>query len=97
MATVVGDNSRETGEVTAVPVTRTAAAGIRAPHPRGTGPELAATPLVVRRREEEETVVTFPALVWKEFLAGLAAFIFLIGVSIQVNAPLLHPGVRPAV
>jgi quinol-cytochrome oxidoreductase complex cytochrome b subunit len=63
---------------------------LRTPRPRGTGPELAATPLVVRRREEEETVVTFPALVWKEFLAGLAAFIFLLGVSIQVNAPLLQ-------
>src|SRR5579864_5736651 len=57
--------------------------------PGVSGPELAAAPLVVRRREEEETVVTFPALVWKEFLAGLACFIFLLGVSIQVNAPLL--------
>ena len=47
-------------------------------------------PLVVRRREEEETVVTFPALVWKEFLAGLVCFIFLLGVSIQINAPLLQ-------
>jgi menaquinol-cytochrome c reductase cytochrome b/c subunit len=89
MATVVGDNSGETGEGTAVPVRRTAA-GVRPPRPRGTGPELAAMPLVVRRREEEETVVTFPALVWKEFLAGLAAFIFLLGVSIQINAPLLQ-------
>ncbi|HEY8756690.1 MAG TPA: hypothetical protein VIN65_10130 [Candidatus Dormibacteraeota bacterium] len=90
MATVVGDNSGETGEGTAVPVRRTASAPVRTPRPRGTGPELAATPLVVRRREEEETVVTFPALVWKEFLAGLACFIFLLGVSIQVNAPLLQ-------
>ncbi|HWF58186.1 MAG TPA: hypothetical protein VG520_07530 [Candidatus Dormibacteraeota bacterium] len=90
MATVVDDNSGETGEGTAVPVRRTASAPVRAPRPRGTGPELAATPLVVRRREEEETVVTFPALVWKEFLAGLACFIFLLGVSIQVNAPLLQ-------
>ena len=60
------------------------------PLARLAGPELAAMPLVVRRREEEETVVTFPALVWKEFLAGLAAFIFLLAVSIQVNAPLLQ-------
>jgi quinol-cytochrome oxidoreductase complex cytochrome b subunit len=55
-----------------------------------TGPELATPPLVVRRREEEETVVTFPHLVWKEFLAGLAALVFLMAVSIQVNAPLLQ-------
>ncbi len=54
------------------------------------GPELARTPLVIRRREEEETVVTFPYLVWREFLAGLAAFVFLMLVSIQVNAPLLQ-------
>jgi quinol-cytochrome oxidoreductase complex cytochrome b subunit len=54
------------------------------------GPELANTPLVIRRREDEETVVTFPYLVWREFLAGLAAFCFLLLVSIQVNAPLLQ-------
>jgi menaquinol-cytochrome c reductase cytochrome b/c subunit len=87
MATVVGEPPGGTGDETSVPVDRTPAVRVR---PRGTGPELAATPLVVRRREEEETVVTFPALVWKEFLAGLAAFIFLLGVSIQVNAPLLQ-------
>ena len=58
--------------------------------PRVTGPELTSPPLVVRRREEEETVVTFPHLVWREFLAGLAAFVFLMAVSIQVNAPLLQ-------
>jgi quinol---cytochrome c reductase cytochrome c subunit, bacillus type len=61
----------------------------RAGAPAATGPELATPPLVVRRREEEETVVTFPTLVWREFLAGLAAFVFLMAVSIQVNAPLL--------
>ncbi|HEY8676559.1 MAG TPA: hypothetical protein VIO13_11425 [Candidatus Dormibacteraeota bacterium] len=54
------------------------------------GPELASTPLVIRRREDEETVVTFPFLVWREFLAGLTAFVFLLLVSIQVNAPLLQ-------
>jgi menaquinol-cytochrome c reductase cytochrome b/c subunit len=90
MATVVGDTSGDTGEGQAVPVARTAPVGVRTPRPRGTGPELASMPLVVRRREEEETVVTFPALVWKEFLAGLAMFIFMLGVSIQVNAPLLQ-------
>jgi menaquinol-cytochrome c reductase cytochrome b/c subunit len=90
MATVVDDNSGAAGEGAAVPLSRNPAPGVRTPRPRGTGPELAAMPLVVRRREEEETVVTFPALVWKEFLAGLAAFIFLLAVSIQVNAPLLQ-------
>jgi quinol---cytochrome c reductase cytochrome c subunit, bacillus type len=50
-----------------------------------TGPEL-----VIRRREDEETVVTFPTLVWMEFLAGLGCFVFLLAVSIQVNAPLLQ-------
>src|SRR4029077_2933411 len=54
------------------------------------GPELASTPLVIRRREDEETVVTFPFLVWREFIAGLAAFVFLMLVSIQVTAPLLQ-------
>ncbi|HEX4755699.1 MAG TPA: hypothetical protein VH661_08095 [Candidatus Dormibacteraeota bacterium] len=92
MATVVGGTPGSPGgsdERPPVPSPTRRAVPVRAPRPRGTGPELAATPLVVRRREEEETVVTFPALVWKEFLAGLAAFIFLLGVSIQVNAPLL--------
>jgi menaquinol-cytochrome c reductase cytochrome b/c subunit len=54
------------------------------------GPELAAAPLVVRRVEEEETVVTFPTLVWKEFLAGLGCLVFLVAVSVQINAPLLQ-------
>src|ERR1700693_3471904 len=65
------------------------AVGSRPPAPVS-GPELASTPLVIRRREDEETVVTFPFLVWREFLAGLAAFVFLMLVSIQVNAPLLQ-------
>ena len=83
MATVIGGGNGDTGgRAVRVP---------RAELRRGaTGPELASPPLVVRRREEEETVVTFPALVWKEFLAGLAAFVFLLAVSIQVNAPLLQ-------
>lgn len=58
--------------------------------PGTSGPELATPPLVVRRREEEETVVTFPNLIWREFLAGLAMFVFMLVVSIQVNAPLLQ-------
>ena len=53
------------------------------------GPELAVAPLVVRRREEEETVVTFPYLVWREFVAGLAMLVFMLVVSVQINAPLL--------
>src|SRR6202023_2760042 len=66
--------------------------GAVAPRPQApiSGPELASTPLVIRRREDEETVVTFPYLVWRGFLAGLAAFVFLMLVSIQVNAPLLQ-------
>ena len=78
MATVVEGGRDPSGAVT--------------PRPRApvSGPELASTPLVIRRREDEETVVTFPYLVWREFLAGLAAFVFLMLVSIQVNAPLLQ-------
>ena len=91
MATVVGGGPTGAGGGTEPePAAPVRAVSVRTPRPRGTGPELASTPLVVRRREEEETVVTFPALVWKEFLAGLACFIFLLGVSIQVNAPLLQ-------
>ncbi len=60
-------------------------------HAVRTGPELSSAPLVVRSREEEETVVTFPHLVWKEFLSGLAMMVFLLAVSVQVNAPLLQP------
>src|SRR6202165_2788859 len=86
MATVVGGGNGEgrgkTAQAPRAPVGR--------PGRPVTGPELASPPLVVRRREEEETVVTFPHLVWKEFLAGLAAFVVLMLVSIQVNAPLLQ-------
>src|ERR1022692_5213704 len=77
MATVVEGGRDPSGAVT--------------PRPRAvSGPELASTPLVIRRREDEETVVTFPYLGGREFLAGLAAFVFLMLVSIQVNAPLLQ-------
>jgi quinol-cytochrome oxidoreductase complex cytochrome b subunit len=55
-----------------------------------TGPELASPAMVIRRREQEETVVTFPALVWREFLAGIGMLVFLLAVSIQINAPLLQ-------
>ena len=85
MATVIGGD--DNGGRRAVQAPRSPLA--RAERPV-TGPELASPPLVVRRREEEETVVTFPHLVWKEFLAGLACFVFLLAVSIQVNAPLLQ-------
>ncbi|MFN2569007.1 MAG: hypothetical protein ABR564_05325 [Candidatus Dormibacteria bacterium] len=85
MATVVGGGSqrRDDGGRGETPAPTRSARPIP-------GPELAAPPLVVRRREDEETVVTFPALVWREFLAGLACFIFFLAVSIQVNAPLLQ-------
>jgi quinol---cytochrome c reductase cytochrome c subunit, bacillus type len=88
MATVIGPGSGA-GDGRSVRVNGGAAAPA-GPRRRVTGPELAAPPLVVRRREEEETVVTFPALVWKEFLAGLACFVFLLLISIFVNAPLLQ-------
>lgn len=86
MATVVGGGNGE-GRGRTAQAPRTPATRLARPI---TGPELATPPLVVRRREEEETVVTFPHLVWKEFLAGLAAFVFLMAVSIQINAPLLQ-------
>jgi quinol-cytochrome oxidoreductase complex cytochrome b subunit len=82
MATVIGNGGGDRGARTAPP---------RLPSERTgrSGPELTTPPLIVRRRAEEETVVTFPALVFKEFLAGLACFVFLLLVSIWVNAPLL--------
>lgn len=87
MATVVGGgNGDGRGRGRAVDVPR----GPATRRAGASGPELATPPLVVRRREEEETVVTFPHLIWREFLAGLAMFVFLIAVSIQVNAPLLQ-------
>jgi quinol-cytochrome oxidoreductase complex cytochrome b subunit len=85
MATVTG-----TGGDGGVVRTNAVAAPPVAPRRGVSGPELAAPPLVVRRREDEETVVTFPALVWKEFLAGLLMTCFLFLVSIWVNAPLLQ-------
>jgi len=71
-------------------VARTAPAVPVGPRRGTSGPELATPPLVVRRREQEETVVTFPALVWKEFLAGLFIFCLLMLISIWVTAPLLQ-------
>jgi menaquinol-cytochrome c reductase cytochrome b/c subunit len=72
------------------PVRVTPASQGRRVRVRTSGPELAATPLVVRRREEEETVVTFPYLVWREFLAALALLCLLLLISIQIQAPLLQ-------
>jgi menaquinol-cytochrome c reductase cytochrome b/c subunit len=88
MATVVGGNGGTNGENDGGGV-RTATRAATRTRP-ATGPELVTPPLVVRRREEEETVVTFPALIYREFLAGLAIFVFLMLVSIWVNAPLLQ-------
>ena len=83
MATSVGGGG-ETGVERVTPASQRRRAAVPT-H----GPELAVPPLVVRRREEEETVVTFPYLVWKEFVAGLAMTVFLLIVSVQINAPLL--------
>lgn len=87
MATVTGGGGNRGDEgVGRAPTAPRVRSALRA----ASGPELAVPPVVVRRREEEETVVTFPALVWREFLAGLACFVVLLAVSIQVNAPLLQ-------
>ena len=88
MATVVEGGRDPTG--TDPRTTETGGAVVQRRPAPVSGPELASTPLVIRRREDEETVVTFPYLVWREFLAGLTAFVFLMLVSIQVNAPLLQ-------
>lgn len=96
MATVIGGNgngdggSRRVSDTPSAPATAASPGRTAGARTRLTGPEMASAPLVVRRREQEETVVTFPTLVWKEFLAGLGAFVFLLAVSIQVNAPLLQ-------
>ncbi|MFN2452008.1 MAG: hypothetical protein ABR541_06625 [Candidatus Dormibacteria bacterium] len=96
MATVIGGNgngdggTRRVASTPSAPATASATTRAAGARTRLTGPEMASAPLVVRRRDQEETVVTFPTLVWKEFLAGLGAFIFLLAVSIQVNAPLLQ-------
>ena len=84
MATVIGNGGGDRGARAVAPPV-----GPVSERTGRTRPEMTTPPLVVRRREEEETVVTFPALVFKEFLAGLAMFIFLLLVSIWVNAPLL--------
>ncbi len=73
----------------ATPPRTTASSQGRRNRPITTGPELARAPLVVRRREDEETVVTFPYLVWREFVAALIIFCVLMLISIYVGAPLL--------
>ncbi len=61
----------------------------RSPLASTTGPELARAPLVVQMAKEDEVVVTYPYLVWREYLSALAMFVFLLVVSFLVAAPLL--------
>jgi len=50
----------------------------------------AETPLAVRDDSEDEMVVSFPEFVFKEFIAAVAMTVFLLVVSIFLNAPLLN-------
>src|SRR6267143_860501 len=56
------------------------------------------TPLAVRDDSQDEMVVSFPEFVFKEFIAAVAMTVFLIVVSIWLQAPLLgkaNPGMTP--
>ena len=56
------------------------------------------TPLAVRDDSEDEMIVSFPEFVFKEFIAAVAMTVFLLVVSITLNAPLLNianPGMTP--
>src|SRR5205807_398311 len=55
-------------------------------------------PSTVRDDSEDEMVVSFPEFVFKEFIAAVAMTVFLILVSIWLQAPLLgkaNPGMTP--
>src|SRR2546421_1187944 len=55
-------------------------------------------PSTVRDDSEDEMVVSFPEFVFKEFIAAVAMTVFLIIVSIWLQAPLLgkaNPGMTP--
>src|ERR1700716_4671278 len=55
-------------------------------------------PSTVRDDSEDEMVVSFPEFVFKEFIAAVAMTVFLIVVSIWLQAPLLgkaNPGMTP--
>src|SRR5256712_14220939 len=55
-------------------------------------------PTTVRDDSEDEMIVSFPEFIFKEFIATVAMTVFLIVVSIFLQAPLLgqaNPGVTP--
>src|SRR3989441_3112379 len=58
----------------------------------------AETPLAVRDDSQDEMIVSFPEFVFKEFIAAVAMTVFLLIVSIWLDAPLLNranPGMTP--
>src|SRR5437870_11943322 len=58
----------------------------------------AEAPSTVRDDSEDEMIVSFPEFIFKEFIAAVAMTVFLILVSIFLQAPLLglaNPGVTP--
>jgi quinol-cytochrome oxidoreductase complex cytochrome b subunit len=58
----------------------------------------AETPLAVRDDSQDEMIVSFPEFVFKEFIAAVAMTVFLLIVSITLDAPLLNranPGMTP--
>jgi menaquinol-cytochrome c reductase cytochrome b/c subunit len=55
-------------------------------------------PSTVRDDSDDEMIVSFPEFVFKEFIASLAMTVFLVLVSLFIQAPLLgqaNPGVTP--
>src|SRR5207244_11859589 len=55
-------------------------------------------PTTVRDDSEDEMIVSFPEFVFKEFIAAVAMTVFLVLVSIWLQAPLLgkaNPGMTP--
>src|SRR5438477_10997554 len=55
-------------------------------------------PTTVRDDSEDEMIVSFPEFIFKEFIAAVAMTVFLVVVSIFLQAPLLgqaNPGVTP--
>src|SRR5439155_22811577 len=58
----------------------------------------AEVPSTVRDDSEDEMVLSFPEFVFKEFIAAVAMTVFLILVSVWLQAPLLgqaNPGMTP--
>src|SRR6266849_6664329 len=58
----------------------------------------AETPLAVRDDSQDEMIVSFPEFVFKEFIAAVAMTVFILVVSIFLQAPLLglaNPGMTP--